>query len=682
MKILRSLPLVLILASLATPAATPPAQVNYQGVLRSASDAPLTGTYDMVFSFWDAATAGNEILDDAHTGASGSAVSVSGGLFNVALGSGAVTDGPGPGTYTALDQVFRDYASVWLQVKVGTETLSPRTRVSAAPYALNATALAGLPPSNFLDTSSTAQAKSGPVTLTSTAPGSVALTANADGVAAQFKSPRTNSSASLAGDYAGYFDAPNGIGLVAKGSSEAALFQPSAGGGDAVGILDGQAAVHAVAFNTVPAVWAYGTYGVYAESPNTGVVAFAAQKGGDFYNTTDTSEAYLAWQNVGVEGYGYLMGGYFMDRDSGAYADLGYSAYIVAGNGTKAFRQNHPYDRNRVIVYNALEGNEAGTYTRGSAQLVNGVARVALDPTFAWTTNPDLGLTATATARGTEPVALSVSALGTKELVVHGPAGSNASFDYVVHGLRLGFEELPIVQPKDHEAPIPSLASLTDQVRLQPDLRGFTALDRFQRMQAGGKAVDRSASAALVASINAQTNGPVAPHAVERSSPLPATPAGPVAARPVAAGPVAAGPIAAGPIAAGPAPAAPLGVALVSVAERVQPGDVVAADPALRGALRPVAQAADPLVAGIVAPAAPAAAVDDGHALLAVAGSIVPCRVDATLGAIHAGDLLTGAPTPGHAMKAGAATAGTIVGKALENLEAGTGLINVLVMSR
>lgn len=42
------------------------ALVNYQGVLRSAAGAPLTGSYDMDFSFFDAATDGNQLLIDSH----------------------------------------------------------------------------------------------------------------------------------------------------------------------------------------------------------------------------------------------------------------------------------------------------------------------------------------------------------------------------------------------------------------------------------------------------------------------------------------------------------------------------------------------------------------------------------------------------------------------------------------
>lgn len=62
---------------------------------------------------------------------------------------------------------------------------------------------------------------------------------------------------------------------------------------------------------------------------------------------------------------------------------------------------------------------------------------------------------------------------------------------------------------------------------------------------------------------------------------------------------------------------------------------------------------------------------------------IVPCKADASHGSIQVGDLLTTSPTPGHAMRAGGAPAtGTILGKALEPLDQGTGLIKVLVMLR
>ncbi|MCX7669008.1 MAG: hypothetical protein N2439_02910, partial [Anaerolineae bacterium] len=70
------------------------------------------------------------------------------------------------------------------------------------------------------------------------------------------------------------------------------------------------------------------------------------------------------------------------------------------------------------------------------------------------------------------------------------------------------------------------------------------------------------------------------------------------------------------------------------------------------------------------------------NAPLAVVG-IVPVKASAENGPIRPGDLLTSAHTPGHAMAAGRQPpAGTVIGKALEPLAAGTGVIKMLVMLR
>ena len=65
---------------------------------------------------------------------------------------------------------------------------------------------------------------------------------------------------------------------------------------------------------------------------------------------------------------------------------------------------------------------------------------------------------------------------------------------------------------------------------------------------------------------------------------------------------------------------------------------------------------------------------------LAVVG-IVPCKVTTENGPIKPGDLLVTSSTPGHAMKGSdsARMLGAVVGKALEPLQEGTGLIQVLV---
>jgi hypothetical protein len=60
-------------------------------------------------------------------------------------------------------------------------------------------------------------------------------------------------------------------------------------------------------------------------------------------------------------------------------------------------------------------------------------------------------------------------------------------------------------------------------------------------------------------------------------------------------------------------------------------------------------------------------------------GTFAHCKVDATEAPIRVGDLLTSSANPGHARKAAAPKLGTIIGKALEPLDTGTGYISVFV---
>jgi hypothetical protein len=70
----------------------------------------------------------------------------------------------------------------------------------------------------------------------------------------------------------------------------------------------------------------------------------------------------------------------------------------------------------------------------------------------------------------------------------------------------------------------------------------------------------------------------------------------------------------------------------------------------------------------------------NGEPPVALNGKVF-CKVDAGFGAVDVGDLLTTSTTPGHAMKAADARRahGAVLGKAMAKLDAGTGLIPVLV---
>lgn len=124
----------------------------------------------------------------------------------------------------------------------------------------------------------------------------------------------------------------------------------------------------------------------------------------------------------------------------------------------------------------------------------------------------------------------------------------------------------------------------------------------------------------------------------------------------------------------------------------IEPGQLVrAAGADEHGPLvAPTSAPADARVLGIVSGAgglAPAVTLNrtgaPGERAVALAGQVF-CLVDAAPGAIRPGDLLVSSPTPGHAMRADPANAppGAVVGKALEGLERGTGLVRVWVGPR
>jgi hypothetical protein len=188
--------------------------------------------------------------------------------------------------------------------------------------------------------------------------------------------------------------------------------------------------------------------------------------------------------NIGIWAEGAYAGGGFEDTESHNWCYVGYSSYKAWGIGSNDFVQNHPYNQDQVITYAGLEGDEVGTYTRGRARLTNGEARVALGETFKWVTNPDIGLTAHITPRG-KCEGLYVESLGTSEMVVRElrDGNSNAEFDYLVCGLRIGFEDASVVQEKQREAYIPSMKDHRDLYVKYPELRKYNGMERFKQME-------------------------------------------------------------------------------------------------------------------------------------------------------------------------------------------------------
>lgn len=119
----------------------------------------------------------------------------------------------------------------------------------------------------------------------------------------------------------------------------------------------------------------------------------------------------------------------------------------------------------------------------------------------------------------------------------------------------------------------------------------------------------------------------------------------------------------------------------VPVSEEVGPGDVLALDPNHAGFYRKACEAYSRLTAGVVstAPGFVLGELPGEHkALLALLGTAL-MQATAEDGPIRPGDLLTTSSTPGYAMRCSdpKRCEGTLIGKALELLESGLGLIKM-----
>lgn len=149
--------------------------------------------------------------------------------------------------------------------------------------------------------------------------------------------------------------------------------------------------------------------------------------------------------DVGVRGYGVVAGGYFVDSTSDTYAWIASGSIGILSYGTKSFVQEHPEDPSQVIIYAALEGGEAGTYYRGSAQLANGEAVIELPEHFSLVTE-DEGLTVQVTPRE-DCNGLYVAQVTTTQIVVKELQGgtSNARFDFFINGVRAGFADFQVM---------------------------------------------------------------------------------------------------------------------------------------------------------------------------------------------------------------------------------------------
>lgn len=104
-----------------------PHLINYQGRLTDSTGTPLNGSYALTFRIYDSETAGGMLWEETHTG-----VVIQKGIFSVLLGS--VTN-----LNLAFDKPY------FLEIKVGSEVMSPRQRITTSAYAFMAENVISIP---------------------------------------------------------------------------------------------------------------------------------------------------------------------------------------------------------------------------------------------------------------------------------------------------------------------------------------------------------------------------------------------------------------------------------------------------------------------------------------------------------------------------------------------------------
>ena len=168
------------------------------------------------------------------------------------------------------------------------------------------------------------------------------------------------------------------------------------------------------------------------------------------------------YSTLGVGLYGSTTGnlapgvwGESMDFDPGglAYGVRGdtilsenYAVYAngdLVATGTKNFVQPDPNDASREIRFACLEGNESGTYFRGTARTEGGRATIAVPEDFRLVTEPE-GLTVQLTAVGALAL-LAVESRSLDAVVVR--SDRDVEFDYLVQGVRRGFADFETIGP-------------------------------------------------------------------------------------------------------------------------------------------------------------------------------------------------------------------------------------------
>ena len=185
-----------------------------------------------------------------------------------------------------------------------------------------------------------------------------------------------------------------------------------------------------------------GVWGVSASADGKGVSGWATAASGVNNGVSGTSDSV---EGIGVFGWATTGSGNTYGVYGRASSEDGLGVYSLgdfAVTGAKNFIQPHPSDPSKEIHFVSLEGNESGTYFRGSAKLASGRAVIEVPEEFRLVTETE-GLTVQLTAKGPD-AGLWVESESLDRIVVRGHG--DVGFNYFINGVRRGFADLKLIR--------------------------------------------------------------------------------------------------------------------------------------------------------------------------------------------------------------------------------------------
>jgi hypothetical protein len=259
----------------------------------------------------------------------------------------------------------------------------------------------------------------------------------------------------------------SGTGVYGYNSSNASYGQLGTSvSGNATGVYGYGSTNGVYGYGSTYGIYGNGFWGLYGTGSDTGVYGSGSTYGVSGYNSSNASFGALATTVAGGTGvygtgsaYGvYATGTYGVVANGSSAGDgvvasgangivasgFNYAVYAegnFAASGTKSAVVPLPDDR--VVSLYAVESPENWFEDFGGGQLRDGVAEVALDPTFALTVNAEAGYRVFLTPQGDcEGVYVAnKTATGFQVRELRG-GKSNAGFDYRIVAKRKGLESL------------------------------------------------------------------------------------------------------------------------------------------------------------------------------------------------------------------------------------------------